>query len=114
MDPTAVAHEAPPAPPEEEELLLRAVRRANARILGLTLGLIGGLLLFTATLWLVIKGGPVVGPHLSLLGQFFPGYRVTAGGSVLGLLYGFATGYLAGWLLGTIYNAVAGRRRRMV
>jgi len=94
----------------EDELLLRAIRRANARILGLTFGILGGMLLFVVTLWLVVKGGPVVGPHLALLGQFFPGYRVTAGGAVLGLLYGAITGYVAGWIVGTVYNAVLGFR----
>jgi hypothetical protein len=97
---------------DEDEVLLHAVRRINGKILGLTLGMVLGLVLFVATIWLVLKGGEVVGPHLSLLGQFFPGYRVTVGGSFLGLLYGFLTGYLAGWLVGAVYNAVLGARTR--
>jgi hypothetical protein len=100
------------APPAEDALLLQAVRRLNGTILGLVLGLVCGGLLFAATLWLVAKGGPVVGPHLALLGQFFPGYRVTLGGSVLGFLYGFATGFVAGWVIGAVYNAVVAVRHR--
>jgi hypothetical protein len=100
------------APVDEDEALLTAVRRINGKILGLTLGAVLGLVLFVATIWLVLKGGPVVGPHLSLLGQFYPGYRVTVGGSFLGLFYGFLTGWVAGWLVGAVYNAVLGARMR--
>ena len=40
----------------------------------------------------MLKGGPVVGPHLELLGQYLIGYRVTFGGSFVGLAYGFLAG----------------------
>ena len=70
-----------------------------------------------ATLVLVVRGGAVVGPHLALLGQYFPGYRVTTVGSFLGLGYGFAAGFAAGWVFAlarnaTVYLAVAAARRR--
>jgi hypothetical protein len=29
------------------------------------------------TIWLVIKGGPNMGQHLQLLGQYFVGYSVS-------------------------------------
>jgi len=93
-------------PEKKDELLFQAIRRLNAKILGLVLGLTCGLLLFVATLFLVIKGGDPVGPHLSLLGQFFPGYTVTVTGSFLGLGYGFVVGFGMGWLIGWVYNAV--------
>ena len=69
-----------------------------------SLGIIVGLGIFVATLWLVLKGGPSVGPHMALLGQFLPGYSVTYVGSVLGLIYGFVVGYIAGWSIGRLYN----------
>ena len=65
-----------------------------------------GLTLFAATLTLVLKGGEVVGPHLGLLAQYFPGYRVTALGALLALFYGFVTGFVGGWALAFIRNAV--------
>ena len=58
-----------------EEDLTGEILRLNDTILALVLGLMTGLLVFVATNWLVIKGGNRVGPHLALLGQFFPGYR---------------------------------------
>ncbi len=92
---------------ESEELLLKqAVSRLNGNILGFVLGTIGALIIFVATNWLVLKGGEVVGPHLSLLGQFFVGYSVTFIGSLVGAAYGFITGYLSGLLVGWVYNAV--------
>jgi hypothetical protein len=98
----------PAAEPEHDNAeLLRAVRRFNSRVLGMTCGLVFGLVLFLATIILVIKGGDQVGAHLGLLSQYFPGYDVTWGGAFVGLLYGFVTGYWAGWLLGWVYNTVA-------
>ncbi|HKC09107.1 MAG TPA: NAD(P)/FAD-dependent oxidoreductase [Methylomirabilota bacterium] len=69
-------------------------------------GAAGGLLLFLATMLLVLKGGPVVGPTLGLLGQYFPGYTVTLSGGVLGLLYGFVAGGVLGWTFALLRNTV--------
>ncbi len=91
----------------EEELLEKAVVRANAKLLGIVLGLVLGIGLFLATNFLVLKGGPEVGPHLGLLSQFFPGYRVTFFGSIIGFLYAFAVGFVIGAVLGAVYNKVA-------
>lgn len=100
-----------PASDSTDEALLRAVRRIQARVFGLALGLLVGVGLFVATVVLLLKGGDNVGAHLSLLGQFFPGYRVTWPGAFLGLLYGLVVGFGAGWLIGWVYNAVASRRQ---
>jgi hypothetical protein len=93
---------------EEEKKLESAVMtrllRLNATINGVVSGLAVGFLIFIATIWLVIKGGPVVGPNLSLLGQFFIGYSVTLIGSVIGFGYGFLTGFLFGYIVSAIYN----------
>jgi hypothetical protein len=75
-------------------------------VLGLVLGIVLGLLIFGATNWLVVKGGPDVGPHLSLLSQFFIGYSVTFLGSLIGMGYGFVTGFLIGCFIGWLYNRV--------
>ena len=90
-----------------EGQLIYGVLRLNAKALGLALGLIGGLAVFTATNWLVIKGGDPLGPHLQLLNQYFVGYRVSFLGSLVGFLYGFAVGSLSGVLISWIYNKVA-------
>jgi len=65
-------------------------------------GAVGGLGLFLATAILLVKGGRVVGPNLSLLGEFLPGFSVTWAGATIGLveagLWGFLTGYAGAWL----------------
>ena len=84
--------------------LRRAIARLNERAWGISLGLLLGGGLFIATNVLVIKGGPVVGPHLALLSVYFPGYRVTFLGSLVGFVYAFVLGYALGRLIGAIYN----------
>ena len=91
----------------EEEMMEKAVVRLNARLLGVVLGLLFGIGLFLATNMLVLKGGEQVGPHLVLLAQFFPGYRVTFLGSIIGFLYAFVVGYAIGAALGLVYNKIA-------
>jgi hypothetical protein len=91
-----------------EDALDEAVIRLNGRAWGMAVGLVFGLLLFAATNLLVLKGGPHVGPHLALLGQYFPGYSVTFAGSLVGFFYTFIAGYLLGLTVGTVYNRVAG------
>jgi protoporphyrinogen oxidase len=75
-----------------EEVFANAFAKLDRLALGLSMGVIGGLLLFLATLALVIKGGEVVGPNLQLLENYFPGYSVTTLGSLVGLIYGFLAG----------------------
>jgi len=89
-----------------EERLFSGVLWLNVKILGLSLGLLCGLVIFIATNWLVIKGGIVVGPHLQLLSQYFIGYRVSFFGSLIGFAYGFTVGTVSGSLIGWIYNRI--------
>ena len=94
-----------------EQKLFSGVLWLNAKVFGLTLGIVCGLALFLATNWLVLKGGNSVGPHLSLLSQYFIGYRVSFLGSFIGFFYGFAVGTLCGSLMGWMYNRIAALRR---
>ena len=87
-----------------QEVVLTRLLRLNATVQGIVTGIVAGLGLFIATNWLVLKGGRVVGPHLSLLSQFFIGYRVTFMGSLIGLAYGFACGFIGGYLVACLYN----------
>ena len=92
-----------------EEVLQGALTEVFLKIdrvaMGLSVGVAAGALLFLATLGLVLKGGTIVGPTLGLLGQYFPGYTVTAAGSLLGLLYGFVSGFVVGWAFAFLRNA---------
>ena len=95
-----------------EHLLVSRMVRFNATVQGVVTGLVLGLIVFVATIWLVIKGGPVVGPHLSLLGQYFIGYRVTVLGSLVGFAWGFVVGFGLGFFVTATYNWLADLRQR--
>ena len=99
----------PVKPSPLQELVVSRVLHLNALAYGAVTGLFAGFVVFVATLWLVIKGGVVVGPHLQLLGQYFLGYEVTVLGSFIGLSYGFLVGLLGGYLAASIYNWILGR-----
>jgi hypothetical protein len=91
----------------EEEQIEKAVILLNSKLLGIVLGFLSGVGLFLVTNFLVLKGGPHVGAHLVLLSNFFPGYRVTFLGSLIGFFYAFVVGFLSGVVLGAVYNKVA-------
>jgi hypothetical protein len=94
-------------PLDEEQLIEQQVLRMSSRATGLGLGVLLGVAMFLATLVLALRGGPWTGEHLGLLGQFYPGYSVSVGGAFLGLLYGFVTGAVGGYLLAAVYNRFA-------
>jgi protoporphyrinogen oxidase len=91
-----------------EEALGAALTRTFLKLdhvaFGTAAGIVTGALLLLATVALVLKGGKAVGPHLGLLVQYFPGYRVSVSGGVLGLFYGFVSGFLLGWGFAVLRN----------
>jgi hypothetical protein len=104
---------------EVERLVETRLLRVNALTFGIVAGLVSGLGLFVATNWLVLKGGMHgqghahdVGPHLSLLAQYFIGYSVTFAGSLVGFLWAFACGLAVGYVGSWLYNAVAHLRHQ--
>ena len=67
-------------------------------------GVVSGLLMFMATLFLVLKGGENVGQNLQLLSSYFLGFTVTINGAFIGLAYSFGCGFLLGWVFATLRN----------
>jgi hypothetical protein len=91
-------------PTAVEELIVQSFARLHKAALGIAVGVLTGFVIFAATVILLIKGGPDVGPNLALLGQYFIGYSVTWTGSLIGLLYGFVFGFIGGWLIAFLRN----------
>ena len=87
-------------PPEA----LITLMRLRARAWGVAAGLLAGFTLYAATIVLVIRDGPHLGAHLSLLAVFLPGYTVSWIGSIVGFAYAFVFGYVMGWIVGKVYN----------
>lgn len=110
-----------PAPTAAPIIPGRAVIEASfARLdpvaAGAAVGVVSGVALLVATAILLLKGGPVVGPNLQLLGQYFPGFDVTWNGMLLGLIEGgaggFVLGYLVAWLRNRVMKMYAALARR--
>ena len=52
----------------ERALIRSAVVRMRARIMATVFGMLGGMGVFVATTWLLLRGGDNVGQHLGLFG----------------------------------------------
>ena len=91
----------------DKAILMAAFARMDVVAFAIATGVIVALAIFSATVILVIKGAPPgweVGPHLSLLGVYLPGYSVSYAGSVVGALYGLLIGSLLGTIIATLWN----------
>jgi protoporphyrinogen oxidase len=87
-----------------EKILMRAFARIDKLGFATALGSVAGLLVFLATIFLMLKGGQVVGPNLQLLGQYFIGYTVSVKGAFIGMAYTFWWVFLFGWLFAYLRN----------
>jgi protoporphyrinogen oxidase len=88
-----------------EEALARIFTKLDRVAFALAIGLGAGASLFLVTLLLAFRGGDGIVRILQLLRQFFPGYRVTVLGSVIGFLYAFVSGFIGGWSFAFLRNA---------
>jgi hypothetical protein len=95
----------------ERRAIQKTILRIHEQGWGIAFGLIFGLGLFAATIVLVIKGGEPLGPHLSLLGLYFPGYSVSVTGGLIGFVYAFVLGYGVGRVIATVYNRLTSGMR---
>ncbi|MBW1902451.1 MAG: NAD(P)/FAD-dependent oxidoreductase [Deltaproteobacteria bacterium] len=90
--------------PVIERFLSRTFARMDKIAFASAVGVVSGVLIFFATIWLVIKGGDVVGPNLQLLSQYFVGYTVTVKGAFIAFGYSFFWGFFFGWLFAYLRN----------
>ncbi|MEO8159164.1 MAG: hypothetical protein ABI648_15310 [Betaproteobacteria bacterium] len=89
-----------------------AVVKIHGHFLGLALGGLAALGLLVTTNWLVIRGTADASVHAALLKNYFPGYSVSALGSILGAVDIFIVTYLGCLLLGAIYNRIVVLRQK--
>jgi protoporphyrinogen oxidase len=87
-----------------ETVLTKTFARIDKLAFATAIGCVSGMLMFLATIWLVIKGGEMVGPTLSLLSVYFAGYSVTVKGAFIAFGYSFFCGFLFGWLFAYLRN----------
>lgn len=93
-----------PAGPGLEESVIRTFSRIDIFAFATAIGAVSGLFFFLITMWLIVKGGDIIGPNLQLLGQYFIGYSVTVKGSFIALVYGFIWGFIFGGMFAFFRN----------
>jgi hypothetical protein len=98
VDPERVAQDV-------QSALARVFNKLDGVALGLALGSVTGIALLLTTMALALGGRNDLTGYLQLLGQYFPWYRVSVAGSLLGLFYGLAAGFVAGWTFAVARNA---------
>ena len=87
-----------------DDVIIKTFKRMDKLGLAVAIGAVSGLSIFLATLFLIIKGGDVVGPNLQILDQFFIGYSVSFKGAFIGMFYSFFWGFLFGWAFAYLRN----------
>jgi hypothetical protein len=87
-----------------ERILSKSFARVDEFAFATASGALAGLLIFTATIWLIIKGGHNVGQHLQLIGQYFVGYTMTLKGAFVAFAYAFFSAFLFGWSIAYLRN----------
>ncbi len=75
--------------------------RLDAKAFALASGVVWGVVVFLATNLSLLRHG---GETLSKLEQVYPWYNVSFVGSIIGLVWGFVTMFVLGWVLVFLYN----------
>jgi hypothetical protein len=108
MDDKEIRVPSTPRPGVETELvetMHMAIAPVHKAALGVATGLVAGLIVAAATLFIVVLR-PQPEPRLDLLANYFYGYTVTVGGAAVGFAWAFAVGFVGGWFVGFVRNFV--------
>lgn len=94
-------------PVKDHEILSAVFAKMDVIALALAAGVLCSLILFLATAVLLLQSVPgdyPVGPHLSALADYLPGYSVSWPGTLVGAFYGFFVGSVAGFAAAVYWN----------
>jgi hypothetical protein len=94
-------------PVRDHEILAAVFAKMDVPAMTVAAGVLCSLLLFLATATLLLQTVPEgfpVGPHLSALGEYLPGYEVSWPGSLVGAFYGFLLGAVGGFAIAVYWN----------
>jgi ABC-type dipeptide/oligopeptide/nickel transport system permease subunit len=81
---------------EIPDALALAFAPLHKRAFGVAIGTAAGLVFFAATVAVLLGGSDF---SLDLLSEYFYGYSTSWTGAFVGLLWGFAVGFVAGWFI---------------
>ena len=84
--------------------------KLDVKAFALTAGLFWGFGLFVLTWWIMAFEGAT--NEVTLLGRIYRGYDLSPMGSLIGLAWGLADGWIGGAIFAWLYNSIAARRSR--
>lgn len=91
----------------DHEILSAVFAKMDVMALATAVGVLCAIALFSATAVLLMQTVPEdypVGPHLSALADYLPGYSVSWSGSIVGAIYGFLCGAIGGFSAAVFWN----------
>lgn len=81
--------------------------RLSVKAFALTCGIIWAIGLFILTWWIIAFGGAT--GETTFIGRVYLGYRISPVGSVIGLVWAFVDGLIAGAVFAWLHNLIATR-----
>ncbi|NIX14437.1 MAG: NAD(P)-binding protein [Candidatus Dadabacteria bacterium] len=91
-----------------DKAIIRAFSRLDKFAFATAVGIASFLFVFSATLFLVIKGSPEIVNSMLLLNNYFIGYDISIKGAFIGGGYSLLWGFIFGWLFAYIRNLSLG------
>jgi hypothetical protein len=92
--------------PTENPVLKPSVLRLHGFSLGLAMGAIAALGLFSSTAWLVVRGTADESVNAALFSNYIPGYSVSILGGLWGAIELFVLVFVGSLLLAAVYNKI--------
>ena len=84
--------------------------KLDLRAFAITCSLVWGFGLFFLTWWIIMLDGPT--GEVTLIGRLYRGYSISPTGSVIGLLWALADGFVGGAVFAWLYNWIVARSVR--
>jgi hypothetical protein len=81
--------------------------KLDVKAFAISCSLIWGFGLFFLTWWVIAFDGAT--GEITLIGRLYRGYSISPQGSVIGLLWALADGFVGGAIFAWLYNWLAGR-----
>jgi len=81
--------------------------KLDLRAFAITCSLVWGFGLFFLTWWIIMFDGP--SGEVTLIGRLYRGYSISPAGSVIGLLWALADGFVGGAIFAWLYNWIVAR-----
>jgi hypothetical protein len=83
--------------------------KLNIKAFGVTCGLIWGFGVFALTWWIMAFDGAT--GEATIIGRLYRGYSITPVGSVIGLVWALADGFVGGLIFAWLYNLLCGQEK---